>query len=229
MTGHRGTHFRSVVELPLRDILRGATRAGEVSAEALRRALPRAPAGLADALERAARAALPLPAAGTLPPPARIAEAAAFLAGDPEIPAERFVAVLGAAVHAGREAAGARDMIFSETLAALALGWRHDMLAGLNPFERAAAVVLALEEARALGQAPGVPLPATPEIGAERRRALVGALLWLLSERAGNEPEERELLQIAATLAAAMDAQLREAGDDRAALARLMSDLAEIV
>jgi hypothetical protein len=228
----RRRHFRSVVEIPLRDIVRGLNRAPELSAEVLQRALPAAAPGLVDAIRRSLRAGRPfapprLPE--SFPTAGEIADARAYVAGCDGPGAEVAARVIGAGVEHCLAHAEHTALIYSETVAAFALARLAHRERGRTAAAHAAQIVLALGQARAAGLAPGLPLPAPPEAEALRRRVLVAAALWLMAEPPEVPAQEPELIEVCCILARASADRIDAAGEAEDALATLLAELAEIV
>lgn len=228
----RRQHFRSVVEIPLRDIVRGVNRASDLSAEILQRALPMAAPELLDRLRASLRSAGPFPVPSlheSFPEARRIAEARAYLNGADGIAPETAARVLGAGVEHCLAREGRTVLFFSETVATFALSRLEACARDGTAAERAARIVIMLAQARAVGSVPGLPVPVPPDMEALRRRVLVAAALWLIAEPPETPTEEPEMLEVCCILARASSAEIGAAGDSEYTLAALLAERAEIV
>lgn len=220
------------LKMPLRDILRGVTTVADLTEEALEPAT----ALLPDAVQSTFRSALATvegAGASAVTPNidhVDILRASGFLnSTDTSRDAlETFVSVLAFAWERAASGDGDQHLLLSETVAAASLAMidMGDKRARAIPYERGAALLLALRKANAASRLPGMPMTPNEQQRAYIDRTLLAAFVWLLSERALDLAEEERLLELSLALIQALGSDTAQGFEDQAQLAEQLQNLA---
>ncbi len=198
-----------LLQVPLRDVMRGVSNAADVTEDALRNAAPLLPRPVGAAFLSAMRAieGVAKVSGGRGFDPATLEAASRFARGESQTTKDASACAdsLGAAWdHLSSLPNRQHRLMYSEaiTVAALRRLARHS---DGDARHRAGAILGTVLESGAVGTLPGSPLTLDAEERAEAERDLETALVWLLASRADTPENEVRLLEMASALTQAVE------------------------
>ena len=218
------------IQQPLRDIMRGVGLFAEMTEDTLEPAAKLLPGPVRNTFRGVLTS---LEAVGTraVAPPLdvkTIASASQFVSvGRPESAAS-LVQVLAFAWQKASALRTERHFLFSEVVAARALGalqMAPDLLANV----RGAMIFKTLAKAHPMGRMPGVDPSLSAEDEAQVSLFLFATLVWLMTERARTLDEEEQLLDLALALTMAKKDAVAESFDDLERVGHALQDMADHV
>ena len=191
---------------PLRDLLRGAKTAAEVTGESLAPASKLLPGTLAslfrttlETLEASGRSLVANP-----PSAEDIHAASRYLAGVETIPRtiDNFVSVFGYGWDKCVANERPRQRLqFSETIAGLKVAaLAGETGAACDHESHAARVIVAMRDVHATGRVPGTPIMLKAEQRLQANVAMFAVALWLLADRPDDHSEEDRILDLSHAL-----------------------------
>jgi hypothetical protein len=157
-----------------------------------------------------------------------IASASQFVKADSAGDAASLVQVLAFAWQKASALRTERHFLFSEVVAARALG-ALQMAPDLSPDVRSAMIFKALVKAHPMGRMPGVDPSLNAEDETQVSLFIFATMVWLCTERARNLGEEEQLLDLALALTMAKKETVVRSFDDLEQVGHALQDMADHV
>lgn len=197
-----------MLQVPLRDVMRGVSNAADITEDALRNATPLLPRPVGAAFLSAMRAieGVARVSGGRGFDPATIEAASHFARGDSDEPKDAAACgdSLGAAWdHLASLPTRTHRLMYSEAITVTSL--RRLLRQDDHAPYRAGMILDTVLESGAVGALPGSPLTLSTGEREEAERDLETALVWLLASRAETPEDEARLLEMAAALTHAVE------------------------
>ena len=221
---------RPSLRQPLRDIMRGVGLFAEMTEDTLEPAASLLPGPVRRTFHGVLTSLEAVGSRAVAPPldVQTIASAAHFVRTDNPDGASNLVQVLAFAWQKYSGLRTERHFLFSEVVAARALG-ALQMASDLPPEMRGAMIFKALEKAHPMGRMPGVDPHLTADDETQVSLFLFATLVWLSTERARTLDEEEQLLDLALALTMAKQETVAKCFADLDQVGHALRDMADHV